>query len=291
MLAGIRRLSFLPMPSDDVPLSHAFERPVVGRWFQWGEPAVLEWNVAHLPIPDLPPALAGLRIVQFTDLHIRGPWTRTYDELARRITENPPDLLLCTGDFVDNKRDHSAALPSLHRLLKSFQARLGVFGILGNHDRMKLEPDLRGTNVRLIGGQQHVIPVGDAAIELIGLPGARRKEMPIGWAESFVGGEERPAGSPRPLRIVLSHFPDHLQRTRVLRPDIFLAGHTHGGQVCLPGGIPIIKHDRLPRRLCKGVHRVGPTWLVVPRGIGTTTLPLRVFCPPEVMELKMQSAE
>lgn len=264
---------------------------MAGRWLQWGEPAGVEWNIARLPIPDLPPALAGLRIVHLTDLHMRGPWTRAYDDLARRVAENPPDLLLCTGDFVDNKRDHSAALPSLYRLLESFRARLGAYGVLGNHDRMKLEPDLRGTNVRLIGGQRHVIWVGDAAIELIGLPGARRKDMPAGWAESLPPAKELPTGSPRPLQIVLSHFPDHLRRTQAWRPDIFLAGHTHGGQVCLPGGVPILKHDSLPRRLCTGIHRVGPTWLVIPRGIGTTTLPLRVFCPPEVIEMRVQNDE
>jgi hypothetical protein len=130
-----------------------------------------------------------------------------------------------------------------------------------------------------------LIPIGDATIELIGLPGVDRRDLDRGFVDAV---PPRGATPPGTLRIVLSHFPDHLRRTEVLRPDLFLAGHTHGGQVCLPGMVPIIKHDSLPRPLTTGVHRVGPTWLVVTRGLGTTTLPLRVFCPPEVMEIVLK---
>jgi len=87
------------------------------------------------------------------------------------------------------------------------------------------------------------------------------------------------------------HFPDHLRRTAKLQPHLFLAGHTHGGQVCLPGRIPILKHDAMPRRCCSGIHRVGDTWLIVNRGFGYTTLPIRVFCPPEVLEIELTSPD
>jgi predicted MPP superfamily phosphohydrolase len=99
-----------------------------------------------------------------------------------------------------------------------------------------------------------------------------------------------PARRSGALRIVLSHFPDQLLRTRSLAPDLFLAGHTHGGQICLPGGWPILRHDSLPRRLCKGIHQVEKTWLVVGRGLGTTNLHIRLFCPPEVLEIQLKRA-
>jgi predicted MPP superfamily phosphohydrolase len=69
-----------------------------------------------------------------------------------------------------------------------------------------------------------------------------------------------------------------------------LAGHTHGGQACLPGGIPIIRHDTLPRRYCRGVNRLFDTWLVVSRGMGFATRQFRVFCPAEVVELVLRPA-
>jgi predicted MPP superfamily phosphohydrolase len=88
-------------------------------------------------------------------------------------------------------------------------------------------------------------------------------------------------------RIALAHYPDHLRLMRPLRPDVLLAGHTHGGQICLPGGIPIIRHDTLPRRQARGVHFIDGTWLVNHRGFGYTSLALRVFCPSEVIEIEL----
>jgi predicted MPP superfamily phosphohydrolase len=147
---------------------------------------------------------------------------------------------------------------------------------------------LRGTHVTLLEAPGRPVRVrhGGGTIDLIGLPGVHRRDLTPEVLDSLPRRDASPQGPD--LRIVLSHFPDHLRRTQeILRPDLFLAGHTHGGQCCLPGRIPILRHDSLPRRLCSGVHRVGDTWLVVCRGIGTTTIPLRVFCPPEVIELRL----
>jgi predicted MPP superfamily phosphohydrolase len=262
------------------------------------QPSRFEWNVAHLPVPSLSPALEGLRIVQVTDLHLRQRWHRIYDELMDRLRRDPPDLLLLTGDFVDDKRDHRPALPVLYRMFDAFRARLGCYAIVGNHDRYGMARRLRGTHVTVLEEPHRPVRVrhGGATIELIGLPGVHRKDLTQDVLDSLPR-RDAPASEPGPasappadLRIVLSHFPDHLRCTQeILRPDLFLAGHTHGGQCCLPGRVPILRHDSLPRRLCSGVHRVGDTWLVVCRGIGTTTIPLRVFCPPEVIEVRMKA--
>ena len=88
-------------------------------------------------------------------------------------------------------------------------------------------------------------------------------------------------------RIVLCHFPDLFPAARHLEPDLYLAGHTHGGQVCLPGGFPLLTHDRVPRRFCKGIHRIDKTWFIVSRGLGFSGPPIRLFCPAEAMELTL----
>jgi predicted MPP superfamily phosphohydrolase len=72
---------------------------------------------------------------------------------------------------------------------------------------------------------------------------------------------------------------------------LFLAGHTHGGQVCFPGKVPIIRHDSLASRLVSGIHRYHDTWLVVTRGLGFSSYPIRLFCPAEVIELTLQPAD
>jgi uncharacterized protein len=271
-------------PAGSAAGAFVVERPVVGPWLQLGQTGPFEWNVARLPVAGLHPELEGLRIVHVTDIHIRKHWRPEYGELVERIRNAPPDLLLVTGDFVDSKRNHLRALPHLYRMLEGFTARLGCYGVLGNHDTLKLGPRLTGTNVRLLCGERELLQVGGGTVELIGLPGEVRKDLPRNFAQTMPPREASPPGT---VRIVLSHFPDHLRRTAALRPDLFLAGHTHGGQVCLPGMIPVLRHDSLPRRLCTGVHRVDGTWLVVGRGLGTTTLPIRVFCPPEIIEIRL----
>lgn len=269
--------------------SDVVERPRKGRWLQLVPPRDIEWNIARLPVPGLPSALESIKIVHVTDLHLKRAWLKGYEVLLEELERARPDLLLVTGDFVDNRYNPGPALPALYRLLEGFKARLGCFGILGNHDRRILAPKLEGTNVRLITGKRELIHVDgtDGApggtIELIGLEGILRRDLTEKWVRSIPPRSDQPAT----VRIVLSHYPDHLKRTQSLQADVFLAGHTHGGQICLPGGIPILRHDTFPRRLCTGVHRVGNTWLVVGRGIGSTGLPLRVFCPPEMIQIHL----
>lgn len=257
-----------------------------GPWFQFRVPYGFEWNRVQLPVPNLPRALEGLRILHVTDFHFHRVWKSPCDELLRRIATDPPDLLLSSGDYVEDKRDFRPALPMVLRLLKGFRAKLGVFGILGNHDRHWMEPPLRKRQKQLdlIDGARREIRLGDGktVIEIIGLPGVHRNELSDAFVQSI------PRRGEESLRIVLSHFPDHLPRVQYrLEPDLFLAGHTHGGQVCLPGGYPILRHDSSPRRLCTGIHWVDRTWMVVNRGFGFSGMQVRLFCPAEVLELRL----
>lgn len=252
-----------------------------GPWIQWGDPGGFEWNRYELPIAALPLELEGLRIAHLTDLHVRRSWLAGFDELIERVRAAAPDLILITGDYVESKRHHDPAVPHVRRILENLRAPLGCFGILGNHDRYKLAPKLEGTGLTLLDATRQVIETRGAQLELIGLPGVDRKDLTPRVLQRFPGPTK---GVPR---IVLAHFPDSLRKAASLRADVFLAGHTHGGQICLPGRWPILRHDSLPRRLCKGVHRAAGTWLVVSRGLGFTNIPLRVFCPTEVVELAL----
>ena len=103
------------------------------------------------------------------------------------------------------------------------------------------------------------------------------------------GGGSRRRRTPGVPRIILSHYPDLLGAALPLDPDLYLTGHTHGGQICWPNGWALLTHDRLPRRFCKGVHRIGPTWYSVSNGFGFTGISLRVFCPAEVTEFTLRA--
>jgi len=282
-----------------------------GPWLQIGTPRRFEWNRVELLVPELPAALEGTRIVHISDLHFRQRWLKEYDEVIARLGENPPDVVVITGDFVDDKYDPRPAMPTVERFVTQLKARRGVVSILGNHDAHFLVPHLARWGVRHVGmrGVEVTMPEktgglkerqnphpnpppvsqekekSAAVIEFIGLEGVVRQDLDVDAIA------EIPAKNEGTLRIVLSHYPDALKRIGNLSADLFLAGHTHGGQVCLPGRIPIIKHDSLPRPYCTGIHRIDNTWLVVNRGLGFATLPIRVFCPAEIIDIKVVSAE
>ena len=255
--------------------------PQRGPWMQYRVPRGYEWNRYVLPIPALPPELEGIRILQITDLHLRKFWSEVYDQLIDRIRSESPDLIVITGDFVDHKRRPLPAVPTVRRFVSSLSARLGIFGILGNHDRYHLMPHLQGVGMTLLDKESRRIEVNGAELELLALPGVDRRHLTRQVLDSY------PVKSFGVPRLVLAHFPDHLPKAIELKPDVYFAGHTHGGQICLPGGIPLIRHDSLPRKFCHGVHRAGSTWLVISRGLGFTGLPFRFFCPAEVIEVAL----
>ena len=260
-----------------------YTRPRRGPWLQLLDFAGYEWNHVELSLPDLPPALVGTRILHLTDLHLRTRWPKQLDDVIARTQADPPDLILFTGDFVDDKRDHRPALPLVKRLLGNLKSRFGAHAILGNHDGDLLAPQLHRLGVRVIVHQHVHVRVNDAPIELIGLPGPDRADLDERFLHA-IGPKN--GGVPR---IVLCHYPDLVRTVRAIEPDLYLAGHTHGGQICLPNECAILTHDSLPRRLCKGAHDVNGTCLVVNRGFGFTTLPVRAFCPAEVVEVRLTS--
>jgi predicted MPP superfamily phosphohydrolase len=241
-----------------------------------------EWNRVELTIPALPAELAGARIVHLTDLHLRRRWPAELGEVIDRINADPPDLVLFTGDFVDSKKDHRPALPLVERLVKTLRPMFGIFAVVGNHDGDLLPPRLVAMGVRVLMNERIETPVRGRPVELIGLASADRIDLD----ERFV--HTLPPKKPGVPRMVLCHYPDLLKIAKPMAPDLYLAGHTHGGQICLPSERAIITHDSFPTRMCKGAHDIEGTCLVVNRGFGYTTLPLRIFCPAEVVEIELK---
>src|SRR5205807_615893 len=106
------------------------------------------------------------------DLHLRSTWWPAYDELIARVAQNVPDLILITGDFADNRRDASPQVPTIRRLVGALRARLGVFGVLGNHDVALPPGALDGLGLQLLDGRAARVHVdANHGLELIGFPG------------------------------------------------------------------------------------------------------------------------
>ncbi len=257
-------------------------RPRKGPFLQLLSPAGFEWNIAKLQVPGLSHALRGLRIVQLSDIHLTERWWPAYDEIIERIRNAPPDLLFITGDFVWQKWDNRHAMEIMRRFIEPLRSRVGIYGILGNHDGEQVGPYVAATQVQMIEGENRTININGENVQLIGVSGANRL-APIGDQLHEIFSQPAPA-----LRIALAHYPDTFGKVAPAKPHLFFAGHTHGGQICLPNGFPPITHDSLPRKYAKGIHRIDDTWFIVTRGLGYTNIPVRMFCPSEIIEVVLE---
>jgi predicted MPP superfamily phosphohydrolase len=252
-----------------------------GPWLQLRTQKGWEWNRLILPIRNLPSGLDGFRLVHLSDFHFRKKWSEPCDELLETIRQARADLVLITGDFVEDKKDHRPALPCVRRLIEGLESRLGTYAIVGNHDGPLLTGRIRDQKITILDQERLELETGNGVIELIGLPGIEREELDLDYVRNL---PPRSDGAPR---VVLSHYPDTIRRVPSIDADLFLAGHTHGGQICLPDGSAILSHDSLPRKYAKGVHRWGDAWFIINKGFGFSGLNLRLFCPAEAIEITL----
>lgn len=244
---------------------------------------VTRQHPAH--IQGLSADLEGLRILHLSDLHVKTKWSCAYDALIAQTLARQYDLILVTGDLVDDKRDHRPAMPTLCKFLSQLRTRLGIWTILGNHDNVRMGMELENVGIPVLLGERQVVQVGSGRVELIGAPGPERRHLRASFPKRFGPPD---AGVPR---IIMAHFPDHFPKLVCMEPDLYLCGHTHGGQICLPNGFAPFLHDKSPRHLCKGIHRMGKTHYVVNQGFGFSGLPIRVFCPAEVVEITLSGED
>lgn len=257
-------------------------RPRIGPSLHFWSISGFEFNSMSLALDGLPDALAGVRILHITDLHLRSTWPIGLDDLVARVKANPPDLVLYGGDQAHNMHHLGPSLPQVERLVTELPAKVGSFAILGNHDGDLLTPKLNAWGVPMIAHQLVEVSVNGSPIEIFGYPGPERADIQAEMGKTY---PPKRAGVPR---IVLSHYPDLIHYAEKLSPDLYLAGHTHGGQICLPNGTPILRHDSLKRKYCRGVHNYHDICLVVSRGMGfSSPLQVRAFCPAEAIEIEL----
>ena len=231
---------------------------------------------ATLPVSGLPPALDGLRIALLTDIHhsqlVGADDVTKAVDLARA---EQPDLIVLGGDYVTF--GDRAFVGPVADLLAPLHAPHGVFAILGNHDDDKDMPAaLARKGFTVLKDQRTRIMVRGEALEIAGIRF---------WTR-------RPAEMTRVLRdakdtvLLLAHDPRRLTEASELNIPVVLSGHTHGGQVLLPGVGAVAKAARFPILYGTG-HREN-TSIFVSRGIGTVYVPVRFNCPPEVALITLQ---
>ena len=230
--------------------------------------------------PRLPQSFDGLRIAHVSDYHnkvfMRG------EPVMGLVRELTPDLIAITGDLVDRNRTN---LDVGYALVDGCVATAPTYYVPGNHengvkDRAGLYQHIRDLGAHVMIFSSEEVWRGNEAIRIAGVPDP---VAPGHWLAGVAAQGPATTGD-GVFTMLLSHRPETFDEYVAAEYDLVLTGHAHGGQVCLPGGQAILApHQGFFPRYTHGVHVQGQTAMVVSRGIGESSFPIRVNCPPEVV--------
>lgn len=242
--------------------------------------------VDRVPIrlKNLHPALEGFTMLQMTDLHLY-PLTQTslIEKSVVMANSLNPDLVVMTGDYVWQVLD---AIDELAPILSGLNARYGVYSSLGNHDYWLdaevITATMEAAGLPVLVNQGLTIQQGGGSFYLAGLDD--------GWSGNPDLDATLEGAKPGDPVILLCHEPDLADLfSKDGRVDLQLSGHTHGGQIRIPGiGALILPY--LGRKYDFGMYKINDMLLYTNRGIGVISEPVRYNCPPEITQFVFQSA-
>ena len=235
-----------------------------------------------IKLPNLPASLNGLRILHLSDLHID-----MSEELVARLIECVSnlqyDLCVLTGDYrFRTFGDVQPVLQGMSALREVLHSP--VYAVLGNHDSIKMLPELEDLDINMLMNESVIFP--NAKQDPLYLAG-------IDDAHFFGVDNIEKAMTDIPLdacTILLSHTPEVYRKAAHAGADLLLCGHTHGGQICLPGGFPLTLDARIPRRFGNGAWRYANMLGYTSPGAGASIVDVRINCPPEVTLHRLTSA-
>jgi hypothetical protein len=222
---------------------------------------------------DLPPAFDGFTILHISDMHVdmNASAMRRVIELVGDLHY---DLCVLTGDYRGKTfGPFQAALDGVARVRAHL--REPVYGVLGNHDTVRMIPGLEAMGIKMLMNECAVLVRGDQRIHLAGIDDAHYFRVD----NIEKAGSQIPDGE---FSILLSHTPEIYRQAAHADFNLILSGHTHGGQICLPGSIPVTLDSVLPRRMGAGAWRYHNMIGYTSVGAGSSVVAVRFNCPPEI---------
>jgi predicted MPP superfamily phosphohydrolase len=247
----------------------------------------LEFRVLDVPVAGLPPALDGFRIAHLSDFHLGtlSQNARTLGKAADWIAERRPDLVAITGDLVSRPGGRG----ELDRFLRRIDGPYGVYAVLGNHDVEEARDpfsrptdllDIRDAGAVLLRDDERAFDVRGVRLQVVGIDPA-----------TYTAGRSHPAERADPdaaFRVLLSHYPHVVDLLPAGTFQLVLAGHLHGGQICMPTPWGKLRLEHLRAPYWEGVFERPGGVLHVSRGLGTSFVPFRLLARPEATELVLR---
>lgn len=253
------------------------------------EPSLLHINKHLLRSRKIESPFDQFKIVHFSDTHIGFHYTREQlKDLVQEINALQPNIICFTGDLIDNPDTYSD-FNDIATILSSIQATHGKFWVYGNHDHGGYGTDLISQTMEdggftLLRNDSYTITEGSASLQMAGLDDGILGQPRIKDAMQQI--------DPDRFTCMLAHEPDLVESVKEYPVDVQLSGHSHGGQIRLPL-IGALITPRLARKYVDDIHHFPDEdmKLFVSRGIGTTRLPLRFLCKPEINVYTLSSDE
>ena len=224
-------------------------------------------------IPRLPAAFDGFTLLHLSDLHL--DMDDGYPPaLIERLGQANYDVCVMTGDFrAKTFGPYDAAIAALGKVRPYLRGP--VYAILGNHDSIRMAPGIEALGITLLLNESIALERDGAALHLAGIDDPHYFQV-----DNF----DKAAANipPDAVAILLSHSPEPYRRAAHTGFDLMLGGHTHGGQICLPGGIALMTNADCPRRFCRGAWRYHAMQGYTSTGSGSSVVGVRFNCPPEI---------
>lgn len=236
----------------------------------------------RIPIRRLPSLFEGFTMLHITDLHgdmNPEPMVR----LANLVRDLAYDICVLTGDFRGQTfGPYDAALDILQQVRRHLRGP--VYGVLGNHDTIRMLPIIEEMQIRMLMNESEPLVRGNQTIYLSGVDDAHYYRADnLHQAVSSI--------PPDKVSILLSHTPEIYRQAAHAGFSVMLSGHTHGGQICLPGSIPLTLDATLPRSMGAGPWTYDEMSGYTSVGAGCSIVPVRFNCPPEITLHHLVSAD
>jgi predicted MPP superfamily phosphohydrolase len=241
----------------------------------------IERRVNEVALGRLPRAFDGFTLLHLSDLHL--DMSEAYVErLIDSVRGWAHDLCVLTGDF--RFRTFGPYMPALDALAR-LRPHLGdaVYAVLGNHDTVRMVPGIEALGIRVLMNESVRVDRADASIALVGIDDAH-------YFRTHNFHKAAADVAPEACAILLSHTPEPYRHAAHAGFGLMLSGHTHGGQICLPGGVPILTDSDAPRALARGPWRYHDMAGYTSVGCGASIVDVRLNCPPEVTLHRLRCA-